>query len=231
MNEFQVGEIVRDASPAAKLGTDSKTGRIVCLVRPDPELDARALFEATHQGAVDPGQWKYMAFGPFESTQSMQKWMQGIGGPSDPLYFVVRTLTDSLPVGMVSFCSIRPEHRCLELGNIWYTPAVRRTSINTETIYLMLKEGFDALGYRRIEWKCDALNARSMAAATRLGFSFEGTFKQHLIVRGRNRDTAWFAMLDSDWPKLRDNFEAVLYDPDCADSLSMLNAPRVRARP
>ena len=103
--------------------------------------------------------------------------------------------------------------------------------MNTEAVYLMLRESFDRLRYRRVEWKCDALNARSMAAAVRLGFSFEGIFRQHYIVKGRNRDTAWFAMLDTDWPGIKRNFEAVLHDPGCRESLRTLNAPHVRALP
>ena len=103
--------------------------------------------------------------------------------------------------------------------------------MNTETIYLMLRESFDRLGYRRVEWKCDVLNVRSMRAAVRLGFSFEAIFRQHRIVRGRNRDTAWFAMLDADWPKIRAHFEAVLYDSACRELLAVLNAPLVKAWP
>ena len=95
----------------------------------------------------------------------------------------------------------------------------------------MLRESFDRLGYRRVEWKCDALNARSMRAARRLGFRFEGIFRQHCIVKGRNRDTAWFAMLDADWPTIRESFEAVLCDPACRESLSALNAPYVAVPP
>ena len=95
----------------------------------------------------------------------------------------------------------------------------------------MLSKSFDELRYRRVEWKCDALNARSVTAALRLGFSFEGVFRQHLIVKNRNRDTAWFAMLDSDWPRIKENFETVLYDPDCRESLTKLNAPYVTAKP
>ena len=141
------------------------------------------------------------------------------------------TSRPAAPAGMAAFMNIAPAQRRLELGHIWYVPSAQRTAVNTETVYLMLCESFDSLGYRRVEWKCDALNARSRRAATRLGFSFEGLFRQHAIVKGRNRDTAWFAMLDTDWPRIRENFEAVLYDPACRVALTTLNAPHVKALP
>jgi len=142
---------------------------------------------------------------------------------SDPLYMTVRDAGDGKPLGMISFLNIQLDHRTIELGNIWYVPAAHRSVVNTETVYLLLKECFDELGYRRVEWKCDNLNERSMLAAERLGFTFEGTFRQHFIVKGRNRDTAWYAMLDSEWPRIKKNFEQFLYDSDCEKSLRELN--------
>jgi RimJ/RimL family protein N-acetyltransferase len=133
------------------------------------------------------------------------------------------------PIGIVSYLNIVPVMRRLELGNIWYTPQVQRTKVNTESIYLMLCETFDRLHYRRAEWKCDALNARSRAAAQRLGFSFEGVFRQHMIVRNRNRDTAWFAMTDEDWPLIKANMERWLYGPEKSLSLRSLNASLLRS--
>ncbi|UCD78957.1 MAG: GNAT family N-acetyltransferase, partial [Desulfobacterales bacterium] len=119
----------------------------------------------------------------------MQKWLRDCEDSTDPLFLAVTSRDLNQRVGMVSFLNIVPRMRCLELGNIWYSPTVHHTKVNTETIYLMLSEAFDVLKYRRIEWKCDALNARSRAAALRLGFSFEGIFRQHYIIKGRNRDT------------------------------------------
>jgi RimJ/RimL family protein N-acetyltransferase len=113
---------------------------------------------------------------------------------------------------MVSFLNIVPDAYRLELGHIWYSPEAQRTKVNTETVYLMLCETFDRLKYRRVEWKCDALNERSRAAAERLGFKSEGIFRQHMIVKGRNRDTAWFSMLDREWPSIKKNMELWLYD-------------------
>lgn len=152
-----------------------------------------------------------MTVGPFADAGAMAAWLEGCRRSDDPLFFTVNDLTSGRPVGLVSYMNIVPAHRRLELGNIWYTPAAQRTKINTESIYLMLGRSFDELGYRRVEWKCDALNARSRAAALRLGFQFEGIFRRHMIIRGRNRDTAWFAMTDGDWPRIKANLEAWLY--------------------
>ena len=207
-------------------------GETVRLERPDAARDAAFLFDATHGEAADPGQWTYMAYGPFESASAMRSVMERlVDGSADPQWWLVRDLPSGAPAGMAAFMNIAPAQRRLELGHIWYIPAAQRTAVNTETVYLMLCESFDRLGYRRVEWKCDALNARSRRAATRLGFSFEGVFRQHAIVKRRNRDTAWFAMLDTDWPRIRENFEAVLYDPACQVSLATLNAPHVKPLP
>ncbi len=181
-------------------------GRTVRLDRLDAARDIGPLFEATHGEDADPGQWTYMAYGPFESADAMRAVMARlVDGSQDPQWWLVREVASDAPVGMAAFMNMVPAHRRLELGHIWYVPAAQRTAVNTETIYLMLRESFDRLGYRRVEWKCDALNARSRQAALRLGFRFEGIFRQHCIVKGRNRDTAWFAMLDTDWPRIREN--------------------------
>lgn len=198
-------------------------GRSVLVSCPDVANDAPLLFAATHGVDADTGQWTYMSFGPFRDSFAMEQWMRSAVESSDPMFYMVRIRTDSRPVGMVSFMNIQPGHRTVELGNIWFIPQVRRSTVTTETIFLLLKHCFDDLGFRRVEWKCDDLNVRSKSAAVRLGFSFEGLFRQHYIVKGHSRDTAWFAMLDGDWPRIRTNFEQFLYDPNCSHSLSELN--------
>ena len=121
---------------------------------------------------------------------------------------------------MVSFLNLAPDMRRLELGHIWYGPEAQKTKVNTEAVYLMLSEAFDRLRYRRVEWKCDSLNERSRSAADRLGFKFEGIFRCHLIVKGRNRDTAWYSLLDSEWSSVKKNLETWLYD---SESVSLRN--------
>ena len=126
---------------------------------------------------------------------------------------------------MVSFLNIVSDMRRLELGHLWYSPDSQRSNVNTEAIYLMLCEAFDRLKYRRVEWKCDSLNEKSRSAALRLGFKFEGTFRQHIIVKiRRNRDTAWYSMLDSEWTAIKKNMEMWLYqNPDRKLSLTAIN--------
>jgi RimJ/RimL family protein N-acetyltransferase len=125
----------------------------------------------------------------------------------DPLYFSVVDNSSQLAVGRASYLRIEPKHRCIEVGSILYSPALQRTRGATEAMYLMARYAFDDLGYRRYEWKCNALNEPSRRAALRLGFTFEGIFRQHMIAKGRNRDTAWFSMLDSEWPRRKQAFE------------------------
>jgi RimJ/RimL family protein N-acetyltransferase len=228
MNEpvLPVGPPVSSSGPAEPPARAPLIGRQVTLV-PLVAGDAPELFAASHGSDQHLRLWTYMFNGPFASAAAMGEWLGQCEASRDPLFFTVTTTeTPARRVGMASFLSIVPAMRRLELGHIWYTPAVQRTAINSEAIYLMLAEAFDRRGYRRVEWKCDALNARSRAAALRLGFRFEGIFRQHMIIRGRNRDTAWFAMLDRDWPAVKANMERWLYQ-DQTLSLTELNRPLV----
>jgi RimJ/RimL family protein N-acetyltransferase len=143
---------------------------------------------------------------PFADAGEMQSWMQECARSDDPLFLTVHG-HQAGPVGMAAFLNVEPAHRRLEIGHIWYAPSAQRTEANTETAYLMMWEAFDGLGYRRVEWKCDALNERSRAAALRLGFTFEGVFRAHMIVRGRSRDSAWFSLIGTEWPAARDALE------------------------
>ena len=227
MQDFPTGAALADTTPAALPSNEKHTGQFVELSRVNSGRDAATLFAATHGADADAGQWTYMGYGPFADADAMQAWMQSLESSSDPLFTLVRRVADHVPLGIVSFMNIVRNNRTIELGNIWYTPAARRSQTNTETIYLMLVECFERCRNRRVEWKCDSLNARSKAAAMRLGFSYEGIFNQHVIYKGRSRDTAWFAMMDEDWPAIKENFETVLYGK--GGRLGTLNAPLVRA--
>ena len=165
-----------------------------------------------------------MSYGPFDSTHSMQMRLEDGAISEDPLFFTVHYLESKQRIGMVSFLNIVSDMRRLELGHLWYSPDSQRSNVNTEAIYLMLCEAFDRLKYRRVEWKCDSLNEKSRSAALRLGFKFEGIFRQHIIVKGRNRDTAWYSMLDSEWAAIKKHMEMWLYqNPDQQLSLTALN--------
>ena len=159
---------------------------------------------------------------PFADAGEMLAWLEECARSDDPLFLTV-VAHQAGPVGMAAFLNVEPAHRRLEIGHIWYAPSAQRTEANTEAAYLMMREAFDELGYRRVEWKCDALNERSRVAALRLGFMFEGVFRQHMIVRGRNRDSAWFSLLDKEWPEARDALERWLdADPERRPPLASL---------
>ncbi len=223
MNRFSIGPLVPVRVALVPDKDSVFDGKSVRIRRVDPANDTRALYDATHGPDSDPAQWTYMSYGPFADEAAMRRWLDDIDSSRDPLFMTVCDAASDTPLGIVSYLNIVTVHRTIELGNIWYIPNAQRTGVNTETIYLLLRHCFETLGYRRVEWKCDNLNDRSKAAATRLGFRFEGVFRQHFIVKGHNRDTAWFAVLDRDWDQLKSNFERVLYEPGCTVSLRELN--------
>ena len=153
--------------------------------------------------------WRYMSAGPFADAEGLAGWLRGQENTPNTRVLTVVSLASGQPLGTVSFMANMPEHLKIELGSIWYSPLAQRTGANTEATYLMLKHAFD-LGYRRVEWKCDALNARSRKAALSMGFKFEGIQEAHYITKGRNRDTAWFRILDREWSAVREMLEAKL---------------------
>lgn len=198
-HEPPVGEPV----PALEVLRPSRVplhGSFVSLEPIDPDRHAAGLFDAGHGSPEAAALWTYLPYGPFPDAGAMQRWLSTLPGADDPLFFAV--VRDGSPVGMTSFLNVDTSMRRLELGHIWFGPRAQRTEANTESAFLMLGWAFDA-GYRRAEWKCDALNARSRAAAERLGFTFEGVFRRHMVVKEHNRDTAWFSIVDVEWPPIR----------------------------
>jgi RimJ/RimL family protein N-acetyltransferase len=180
------------------------TGRYVAL-RPLTPDDADALV-----ACADDTVWTYLSYGPWASAGEYRAWIEANASGADPVFLAV--VVDGQPRGVVSYLRIDAANGVVEIGHIWYAPAIQRTRVTTEVTYLLAKHVFDDLGYRRLEWKCNAANARSRAAAERFGFTYEGTFRQHMVVKGANRDTAWYALLDGEWPAVRAAFEAWL-DP------------------
>jgi len=193
--------------------------------------DCAELFEASHRTGPHQALWQFLWQGPFADAKAMRGWLSGVEKSPDPIFFTVTHLADRRKVGMISIMSIVAEMGRAELGHIWYAPEVQRTKVNTETVLLLLEYLFAGLGYRRVEWKCDARNERSRRAALRLGFSFEGIFRQHMIVKGRNRDTAWFSMLDSEWPERKANFERWLDPANFADGRQKVALSRLNQAP
>lgn len=182
-------------------------GNLVRLEPLDPGRHGPDLYGASHGPDTDPHLWDYLPDGPFADDAAFNSWLKGAARSDDPLFFAVVDAATGRAQGMVSYLRIVPAHGVIEIGYIWFGPALQRTRGATEAIYLLARHVFDDLGYRRLEWKCNALNERSRRAAERLGFAFEGIFRQHMVVKGRNRDTAWYAMLDSEWPLARTAFE------------------------
>lgn len=163
--------------------------------------------------AVAPGvdeRFRYLFDEPPADLAALMLWLTKAEGASDPLFFAVIDRATGRAEGRQAFMRIEPAHGVIEIGSILWGPAIARTRVATEALYLFARHGFDTLGYRRLEWKCDALNAPSRRAALRFGFTFEGEFRQHMVVKGRNRDTAWFAITDANWPHLRAGYEAWL---------------------
>jgi RimJ/RimL family protein N-acetyltransferase len=198
-----IGQLV-DATPAKGPGPVTLEGRFCRIEKLDAARHGAALAEAVEG---DDRLWDYMGYGPFADAGAFAAWLAGRPTLSDPYSCAVIDRESGAATGIVTLMEIRPAMRVIEIGNIVYSSRLQRTAAATETQYLMARHVFETLGYRRYEWKCNALNAPSRRAALRFGFTYEGTFRQHMIVKGRNRDTAWFAMLDSDWPGRRTAFE------------------------
>jgi RimJ/RimL family protein N-acetyltransferase len=173
----------------------------------DAAAHADSLYRRSHARPEDAVLWTYLAYGPFADQGAFAAWLEERARSQDPLFFALVEQASGAAAGMASYLNVVPANGSIEIGHIWFAPALQRTRAATEAIYLLARHAFEELGYRRLEWKCDALNHGSMRAARRFGFSYEGTFRQHMIVKGRNRDTAWFALLDRDWPAQRAAFE------------------------
>lgn len=186
-------------------------GRHVRVVPFDPQRHAPALFALSH-GAQKKALWAYMSAGPFPDPASFASAYAAAAAKADPLLFAIEEHASGRAVGHATYMRIEPGHRVVEVGNILFTPPLQHRPGGTEAMFLMARHVFEDLGYRRYEWKCNTLNAPSRRAAERLGFSFEGVFRQHMIVKGRNRDTAWYALLDHQWSRAKAAFEAWL-DP------------------
>jgi RimJ/RimL family protein N-acetyltransferase len=191
-----------DWKPVAPPGRVELRGEHV-LLRPVRVEDAGALFEVGDDAAI----FTYLPYGPYETADHLREHLAQMVVSEDPLFFVLCPLPDAKPRGIASYLRIEPQHGVIEIGHIWFGTTLQRTMAATEAIFLLARHAFDDLGYRRLEWKCDSLNERSRAAAARFGFTYEGVFRNHMVVKGRNRDSAWFAITREDWPAIRSGFE------------------------
>ncbi|MBX2990448.1 MAG: GNAT family N-acetyltransferase [Bacteroidetes bacterium] len=204
-------------------------GKHVRIARLNPDADIDDLYEVSHAKQEYNVLWKYMHYGPFRDKKEMYEWLIGLKESTDPLFYTVFSKQLNKRVGMYAIMNVEPNDGRVELGNIWYSPLVQKTIVNSEATFLFLSYLFDELKYRRVEWKCDDENEASKYAAVRLGFSYEGLFRQHMVVKGKNRDTAWFAMLDSEWPERKGDFERYFANPGL--SLTKLHGKQEHSLP
>jgi RimJ/RimL family protein N-acetyltransferase len=229
-----VGLPVPDWTPPALPSREPMEG-VYCRLEPlDPGRHAHSLHEANELDA-DGRNWTYLPYGPFDNFDEYEAWFVESALGRDPLFFAVIDKASERAVGVASYLRIDPRHGSIEVGHLNFSPLLQRTPAATEAMFLMMHRAFD-LGYRRYEWKCHALNAPSRLAAQRLGLSFEGVFRQAAVVKGRNRDTAWYAAIDQEWPALKSAFSQWL-DPSNFDesgrqkmALSTLTGPILKQR-
>ena len=224
-----------DAAPARRPSPGTVLeGRHVRLVPLDPAAHAEALFRNAH-GPEAPALWQYLGQGPFADAAAFRAHVEASAASADPFFFCILDRATGEAVGYSTLMRVDPANRVIEVGNILYTPKLQRSPGATEVQHLLMRHAFDDLGYRRYEWKCNALNAPSRRAALRYGFVCEGLFRDHMIIKGRSRDTTWFSILESEWPARRAAFERWL-DPANFDaagrqrvSLATLNATALSA--
>ncbi len=213
--------LARAANLPLKPAPVTLTGRRIRLVPLNVDRDAATLYAVSNGSPArlgdraidaydaDADVWRFMPYGPFADLDDFTAYLTRLVEAKDMLPLCVRDAATDSPVGVVTFMSNQPLNLRIELGSIWYSPLVQAAGYNTEATYLMLTHVF-GLGYRRVEWKCDSLNVRSRKAALRMGFTFEGIQEYHMVIKGRNRDTAWFRILDHEWPQVKQKLEAML---------------------
>lgn len=196
--DLPIGPLLSDASAGARPSRVTLTGRFATLVPLAADLHAESLWAAGLCDRANDDLWLYLGDGPFADFDSFRAAVERKATAEDAVFYAI--VVDGRAVGYASLMRIDPANRVVEVGNILYTPLLQRTPAATEAMFLLMEYVFDGLGYRRYEWKCNSCNEPSRRAAARLGFVYEGLFRQHMIIKGRNRDTAWFSMLDGEWP-------------------------------
>ena len=218
VNEYSqpIGAPMPQWQPAKALGDQPMTGRYCRLERVDVERHANDLYEA-YSTAPDGRDWTYLSVGPFETCEAYRDFLASCVASPDPLHHTVIDLATGKAVGTLSLMRIDKANGVIEVGFVVFSQRLQKTRMATESIFLLMQRAFDELGYRRFEWKCHNLNEPSKRAAERFGFIFEGVFRHHegvfrhhMVIKGQNRDTAWFAMTDDDWPRIKTGYVAWL---------------------
>jgi len=218
-----IGFPVPNWTPCALPSRTPMEGRFCRVEVLDPDRHAAELYDA-NSADTENRMWTYLGYGPFANYADYRAWADAAAKSSDPLFHAIVDLQSGKAAGISSYLRIDAGVGVIEVGHIAYAPPLQRTSAATESIYLMMRRAFDELGYRRYEWKCDALNAPSRRAALRLGFRYEGIFRQATMYKGRNRDTAWYSIIDREWTTLKSAFEVWLRPGNFGED----GAPRTR---
>lgn len=220
-----IGHPVHFATPIEPPQQAPMEGTFCRLVPLDAAAHADQLHEA-YTDVVDIGDWTYLPYGPFGSATAYRTFLETFENQTDPMFFSIIDMTTGHTTGLASFLRIDPKSASIEVGHIHFSRRLQGTPAATEAMYLLMQRVFES-GYRRYEWKCDNLNAPSRGAAARLGFEFEGVFRQAAHYKGRSRDTAWFSIIDTEWPALQTEFERWLapanFDADGAQLSSLKN--------
>ncbi|MDH3714368.1 MAG: GNAT family N-acetyltransferase [Gammaproteobacteria bacterium] len=233
-NGLLIGFPLEVWTPPARPPNEPMQGRYCRVERLHIDTHAADLFAANSLDTRHIN-WIYLPYGPFATLPDYCAWIESVCLSDDPLFHSIVDLATGRAVGVASYLNINLQNGTIEVGHINYSPALQNTRAATEAMYLMMKRAFE-LGYRRYEWKCNALNRKSRDAAQRLGFSYEGVFRQHMVTKSRNRDSAWYAAIDSEWPALQAAFETWLAPENFAadrqqrEALSRLTAPLLVAR-
>ncbi len=223
-----IGWAIEDWKPRDVPAPEPMRGRSCRLEPADPARHLESLWSAVSADA-EGRMWTYLPYGPFESIDAYRTWMLSTCTGADPLFFAILAPEGDRALGLASFLRIDARGGAIEVGALQFSPELQRSTLATEAMFLMMRRVFQELGYRRYEWKCDALNAASRRAAERLGFRFEGIFRQATVYKGRNRDTAWYSILDSEWPALDASFRRWL-DPSNFHGDGRQRTPLSRSR-
>lgn len=226
MKPYRLNADEVSAAPPALPAHQPLRGHVVSLLPLTAATRFEQLYQCSHGDAARERIWDYLPYGPFPDADAMRDSYREMAAAGDPQFYIVRHHDGDSDGGIVSYLRMTPAAYSIEIGHIWHAAGFQRGRANTEAAYLLIRQAFE-LGYRRLEWKCNALNRRSRQAALRLGLAYEGIFRQHSVFKGKNRDTAWFALLQQDWPAVRQNIEQWLAADAGACSLTALNRPLV----
>ncbi len=189
--------------PALVPGREPLVGKLVTLEPQHAAMHAAELFEAGHGSEEALRIWDYLTYGPWPDVSSYEATLRAQSSSFDPVFYTIRSNESNRACGQASFLDINAQNGVIEIGHIWFSPELQKTAAGTEVLYLLLCHAMDDLGYRRMQWRCNSLNEKSRNAARRLGFRFEGIFYNHLIFKGKNRDTAWYSILGDEWPQVK----------------------------